>query len=83
MSKSDGFFVRPKFPVVEPDSSVQPQEAPSQPRMTDEQAQAMIVKSFEDTFGCTVKEKCRTCPGFIDCSMLSVLTGKNLVGINK
>jgi hypothetical protein len=51
--------------------------------MTPEQAQAMLVADFEEMFGVTVGSKCRVCPGFMECSILSAITGKHLVSKDK
>jgi hypothetical protein len=74
MSKSDGFFVRPKFPVAEPDSSVQPQpqQAPQQEPMNQEQVNAMIVKDLTE-MGFQVPEKCHACPDLAPCAMMQIL----------
>jgi len=73
-------IIRPKFRVVEPDSSVRPPEPATE--MTPEQIQAASVSDFESTFDCTVNTKCRTCDGFKSCALLSVISGQNIVGRN-
>jgi hypothetical protein len=72
MSKSDGFFVRPKFPVVEQDPSVQPQQAPQQEPMTLEQINAMIASDLK-TAGVILPEKCEKCESLGICATLFVL----------
>jgi len=77
MSKSDGFFVRPKFPVAEPDQSVkpQPQEAPSQEPLTPQQMQDQFVDDLENVVGVKVPEKCKTCANLVPCVTLQLLGG--------
>jgi hypothetical protein len=79
MSKSDGFFVRPKFPMVPQDRSVQSQQAPQQKPMTQEDLNEMILKDMEE-MGLVApdREKCKACPDLVPCAMMQIL---NMMGL--